>query len=202
MMATLIVGLMTMCLYRFLDIHLRAMHVMTEVDEERTSLETILRVVEAQLLEIPSEQAQGLIGEAYRFHGQSNDAITWRCAAGNGLLTTSAPGEFWVTLTVQPVSANSAETELGLRRRPILPEDAISVDLSKGQGQDRYNWLSLIRPMAAIEVRYFDARLGSWVDRWADPQRRPQLVKISLWKHPEDAPIVSMMPIPSSRQSL
>ena len=63
-------------------------------------------------------QSTALTGKAYKFHGLSNDQMTWTCTAGTGLLTTAAPGEFQVTLTVQPVDDSSNETELGLRRQP------------------------------------------------------------------------------------
>ena len=103
------------------------------------------------------------------------------------------------TLTVQPVSGKSTEIELGLRRRPSDPNDqTIAKELNRGGGDAKYNWLPLIRPMAALEVRYFDGRLNAWTDAWTDPNRRPDLVRVRLWKRADDAPVEAVLPVPSA----
>jgi len=143
-------------------------------------------------------QSTALTGKAYKFHGLSNDQMTWTCTAGTGLLTTAAPGEFQVTLTVQPVDDSSNETELGLRRQPA-PGNKIKVDLKRGSGADRYDWLPLIRPMAMLEIRYYDQAGNSWSDQWTDISRRPALVRLRLQKHPDDAPVEAVIGIPSAQ---
>ena len=143
-------------------------------------------------------QDSALTGKPNKFHGLSNDELTWTCTAGDGLLTTAAPGEFLVTFTVQPVDESSSETELGLRRQPA-PGNKAAVELKRGNGADRYDWLPLIRPMAALEIRYYDQISHSWADQWTDTTRRPALVRLRLQKHAEDAPMEIVIGIPSAQ---
>ena len=222
--ATMIVGMITLALHRFLSTNLRAISFTTDLTAEREALQSVVRLLEAQLHDLPASaggvrraapaapgvEAQAaalpapefepLKGRALKFRGLSNDEITWRCTAGAGLLTTAAPGEWRVTLTVQPVNDQSGETELGLRRSPIDPKAPLeSGALDRGTGTDAYHWLPLMRPMAALEIRYFDASLNAWQDAWADPNRRPHLVRVRLWKRAADAPFEAVLTVPASR---
>jgi len=143
-------------------------------------------------------QSSALTGKANKFHGLSNDELTWTSTAGAGMLTTAAPGEFRITFTVQPVDQSSSETELGLRRQPA-PGNKAPIELTRGSGSDRYDWLPLIRPMASLEIRYFDSASHSWTDQWTDLTRRPSLVRLRLQKHVEDAPMEVVIGIPSAQ---
>ena len=68
----------------------------------------------------------------------------------------------------------------------------------RGSGAAKYNWITLIRPVAGFEVRYFDPRLNAWLDRWTDLNARPLLVRVRLWKNAGDAPIEAVLPVPSA----
>ena len=198
--ATMIIAMLALTLYRFLASNLAAIRISTELADEREAVQAVVRLLHAQLNDLPPRQPAALSGQPYKFHNLSNDEITWRCGAGPGLMTTAAAGEFLVTLTVQPVNEKSSETELGLRRQPSDPNDqTIAKDLKRGGGDKKYNWLPLVRPMAAMEVRYFDARLNNWVEAWNDPNHRPELVRVRLWKRADDAPVEAVLPVPSSR---
>jgi len=195
--ATMIVGMLALTLHRFLAAHLSAVQTATEVGDEREALQAIVRLVEAQLRELPPRQELALEGRAFRFHGLPSDEITWRCMAGAGVLTSAAPGEYRATLAVQPVSERSTETELGLRRQPVETKDANGMHFDRGGEAGKYNWLPLIRPLAALEVQYFDADLNVWVNAWTEPNRRPVLVKMRLWKRAGDAPVEAVLAVPS-----
>jgi hypothetical protein len=52
--------------------------------------------------------------------------------------------------------------------------------------------------MAALEIRYYDARLNSWQDRWTDPQRYPSLVRVRLWKRAGDPPLEVVLTVPAA----
>ena len=94
----------------------------------------------------------------------------------------------------------SAETELGLRRKPIDPLAAIdSTQPARGGGTDKYNWVPLIRPMAALEIRYFSVQLNAWQDAWTDENRRPDLVRVRLWKRADEPPVEAVLAVPSAR---
>lgn len=199
--ATMIVGMMVITLYRFLSANLTAIRVSTELNDEREAVQAVVRLIQGQLNELTPRVPGSLIGKPLKFRGLSNDELTWRCPAGPGVLTTAAPGEFRVTLTVQPVKENSAETELGLRRKQIDPTEAIDTTIQpvRGGGTDQYNWVPLIRPMAAIEVRYFNQQLNAWQDMWNDLNRRPDLVRVRLWKRADEPPVEAVFAVPSAK---
>lgn len=200
MIATMIVGMIALTLYRFLGSNLNAIRISSEVEDERESMRSIVRLLEKQLSDLPLQEPGALAGQPYKFNGLSNDEITWRSGPGPGLMTTAATGEYRVTLTVQPVSEKSGETELGLRRQ--VRESNKSGDdanSTRGGGDRKYNWLPLIRPMAALEIRYFDERTKTWLDSWVEPERRPNLVRMRLWKRATDTPLEAVLPVPSAR---
>jgi prepilin-type N-terminal cleavage/methylation domain-containing protein len=199
MIATLIISLLAFTLFRFISANLMAIRVSTEVHDERESVQAIVRFVQAQLADLPRREGGSLLGKPLKLHDLASDELTWLARAGQGVMTTAAPGEYRVTLTVQPVEKDSSELELGLRREPYTKEARGDVDfLTRGSGANKYNWLPLIRPMAAFEVRYFDPRMNAWLDRWTDQTARPQLVRIRLWKKQDDPPVEAVIPVPSA----
>ena len=200
MIATMIIALLATTLFRFVSTNLRAMKDTTELQDERESLQAVVRFLQAQLADLPRRENGALLGNPLKLHDLSSDEIIWRTHAGQGVLTAAAPGEYRVTMTVQPVESTSSELELGLRREPITPEARADVDFfARGSGASKYNWVSLVRPMAAFEVRYFDPRLNAWLDRWTDQATRPQLVRVRLWKNADDPPVEAVLPVPSAQ---
>ena len=200
MLATMIVALLTSVLFRFVSTNLQAMKDTTDIQDERESVQAVVRFLQTQLADLPRRENSALLGNPFKIHEFSNDEIIWRAHAGQGVLTSAAPGEFRVTMTVQPVESKSDELELGLRREPITPEARADVDFfARGSGQSKYNWVSLVRPMVGFEVRYFDPRLNAWLDRWTDQTTRPQLVRVRLWKNADDPPVEAILPVPSSQ---
>jgi hypothetical protein len=198
--ALMITAMIVMTLYRFVSAHLATIRVSRELGDERESLDAVINLVQGQLENLPMQDPDALSGKAYKFHGLSNDELTWSCPPGSGLLTTAAKGMYQVTLTVQPVDEKSSETELGLRRRPA-PGNVSSVELLRGGGDTRYDWRPLIRPMAMLEVRYFDDVNNQWVDMWTPGLRRPALVRLRLQKRADQAPIEAVIAVPSAQLS-
>ncbi len=223
----MVTAMIVFTIYRFVSAHLMAINATMDIGNDRDALNRVVKLLQTQLDTLPVPQTSimqvapgpagtvstsapnvasqtaaalsgSLTGKAYKFRGLSNDEITWICPAGSGLLTTGANGEFEVTLTVQPVSESSSETELGLRRRPAAG-NKVNVELKRGGDAGRYDWLPLIRPMASLEIRYFDAAGHSWADQWTDAGRRPALVRLRLQKYPEDAPVEAVIGIPSAQ---
>lgn len=200
MIATMIVAMIAMTCFRFLSSNLTAIRISSGLDDEREALQSVIRLLQSQLNDLPPRDAAALLGQPFKFQNISNDEITWRCGPGQGLMTTAAPGQYRVTLTVQPVSEQSSETELGLRRHSIAPQNSTDANgLNRGSGDRKYSWVPLIRPMAALEVRYFDTRSNQWIDSWKDVTRRPSLVRVRLWKRIGDMPVEAVLPVPSAQ---
>lgn len=202
MVAMLIISLLAFTLFRFVSANLQAMHTTSELQSERETVQAVVRLLGAQLADLPRRQTGVLLGNPLKIHDLPSDELIWRTHAGPGLLTAAAPGEYRVTMTVQPAEGASGEYELGLRREPITAEASSNVDFfSRGSGANKYNWVSLVRPMAGFEVRYFDARLNAWLDRWTDQTARPLLVRVRLWKNVDEPPVEAVLPVPSGRMA-
>lgn len=196
--ALMITSMIVLSLYRFVSAHLTTIQVSTEIGDDGDTLNTAVHYLQAQMNALPAIEDSNLSGQPFKFHGLESDELSWISQAGRGMLTTAAPGDFKVTLAVQPVDEHSTETELGLRRQPV-PENKASLNLNHGGSGGRYDWLPLIRPMAAMEIRYFDAQGNSWRDTWTDLTRRPSLIRVCLWKHADDAPLEAMIRVPSAQ---
>lgn len=186
MVAVAIVSLITVSVYRFVQVNLRAIATSQEAEVDRLEINGLLNYVQAQLEDLPARQQGALLGNPKKFKNLASDELQWICRAGHGVLTTSAPAEYRVTLTIQPVEKSSSELEIGLRRQPT------NVD------ERNYHWLPLMRA-AALEVRYFDGRLNAWIERWTDLNMRPSLVRVRVWKTAEDEPVESIIAVPSAR---
>ena len=202
MIATVIIAMLTFTLLRFVTANLNAMKYTSELQDERAAVQAVVRFLQAQLADLPrgGNGNAALLGNPLKLHDLACDELIWRTHAGPGVLTTAAPGEFRVTMTVQPVESTSRELELGLRREPITAEARTDVDFfARGSGANKYNWVTLIRPFSAFEVRYFDPRLNAWLDRWTDQNARPTLVRVKLWKNADDAPVEAILPVPSAQ---
>ena len=196
-LALMITSMTVLTLYRFVSVQLTAIRTSSELGADRETLDTVVHFLRSQLNAVPPGDDGTLLGKAYKFHGLSSDEITWRCPGGEGVLTTAAPGYYLTTLAVQPVSETSIETELGLRRRTVQG-NSTSIDLGRGGSGGHYNWLPVVRPMAAMEIRYFDATTHTWVDNWTDALHRPPLVRVRLWRHADDAPLEAVFDVPAS----
>jgi prepilin-type N-terminal cleavage/methylation domain-containing protein len=184
--AVAIIGLLTVTLYRFVVSTLGALRISTEMSTERRMMIGLVNLIEAQLNDLPTQGQALLLGQPHKFHELESDEMQWLCRAGQGLLTSAALGQYRVTLELKPVEKTSAELELVLRRRPV-----------EGTEKDD-SWISLMRPVAALEIRYFHPQLNAWVERWNDQNRRPSLVRISITRNVEEPPYEAVLTLPAS----
>jgi prepilin-type N-terminal cleavage/methylation domain-containing protein len=184
--AVAIVSLLTISIYRFVAANLTALRISTEMSTERQSMVGLVNLIDGQLSDLPVQGQALLLGQPHKFHDLESDEMQWLCRAGQGLLTTAALGEYRVTLELKPVEKTSAELELGLRRRPV-----------EGTEKDD-TWISLMRPVVALEIRYFHPQLNAWVERWNDQNRRPSLVRISITRTLEEPPYEAVLTLPTA----
>jgi prepilin-type N-terminal cleavage/methylation domain-containing protein len=199
MISALILALLVFALYRFISTTLRALDASMQISEERQSIEALVRLVRIQLNDLPARGSGVLLGKANQFKGLASDELTWLCRAGSGVMTGAAPGEYRVTLTVQPSKDNASELELGLRRELATPDAKSDIDFFQRGAGTKYNWLPLIRPVAALEIRYWDPRTNSQIKQWNDLNTRPRFVHMKIWKNADDLPFDAILPIAASQ---
>ncbi len=200
--ATVIIALMTFGLYRFIASNLNALRVSTELHDERQSMLGLVKFLQVQLGDLPIRRQGVLSGAPFKFNNLSSDEMTWICTAGHGIMTDAAEQDYKVTLALQPDPDAPKILELGLRREPAGDENdqRRNADFfDRGSGAQKYDWLPLIRGVAAVKIRYFDARLNALVDRWNDPNARPSVVSISIWRNPDDLPYEAVLEVLSAR---
>jgi prepilin-type N-terminal cleavage/methylation domain-containing protein len=187
MIGVLIIALITLSIYKFVVGNLMAIRVSSEVNDDRRSLVALVRMVEAELQDLPPRTNGALQGISHKFDGQPSDEMQWYCKAGNGLMTGAAEGEWFTTLAILR-NKTTREMEIGLRRRPIEAKES------------QYDWWPLLTNVNGLEVRYFDARLGAngWIERWSDKNTRPALVRLRIWRNADDPPYESVIALPSA----
>ena len=185
MIGTFIIGLITISVYRFVASTTTAIRVISENNADRQALVALVKVVEAELHDLPPKMNGVIQGIPHKFDNLQADELQWYCRGGNGLFTKAAEGEWHTTLTIQRDKA-TRELEIGLRRRPI---EAKSAD---------YKWWPLLRRVSALEVKYWDKRLNSWIDKWTPQDARPTLVRIRIWRDADEPPYESVIAIPSA----
>jgi prepilin-type N-terminal cleavage/methylation domain-containing protein len=198
--ATAIIALLTMSLYGFINSTLQAIEFTTQMTEDRQSLVAVATLIGSQLNDLPPRKSGVLLGKQLKIKGVSTDELTWLTREGQGVMTGAAPGEYRVTFTAQESEKDKSVLELGLRRELVTPDEKSDMDFFKrGGAAAKYNWLPLYRPVAGVEIRYWDPRLNSPVSQWNDPNARPAFVHMKIWKTPDDLPYEVVMPVPSWR---
>lgn len=184
-MAVAIIALLVMGVYRFVTANVTAIHASTELSEEQRAMEGMVSFIEDLLANLPQENPNVLTGEPFKKNNLRGDRIEWIARAGEGVLTTAAPAEYRVTLSLESVE-NSDQMALGLRRR-LVDED---IKNSK--------FMPLLRGVQAFKVRYFDKRQNAWVDQWRFPDAKPWLLEVSIWKDVDQEPLVAVLAVPGA----
>lgn len=191
MIGVLVIALVTVSVHRVLQTSLTGIQISSEVELERRATEGLIQYIKGQLENLPTQRQGALTGSAALIKNLPSDEMTWICQEGHGLMTsfanTSPTGEYRVTLAIQPVEKDPSRLEIGLRRRTMEGDDRV------------YNWLPLLRPATALEIRYFDKRLNAWIERWTDQVQRPPLVRIRVWRTPTSDPMETVIAVPAAR---
>jgi prepilin-type N-terminal cleavage/methylation domain-containing protein len=169
-LAVAILGMMALAIYRFVQSNLIAIRVSSEATALDACYDGLRDLLTAQWQNLaPGHGA--LLGEPLKVEDHPRDEIRWTCGAGPGLLTRYAPGDFVVALRLQRESEKSDRLDLGLLRKPKNDEAITAEDES---------WVRLIENVSSLQIRYFDPRLNSWLDRWSDNVTLPRLVKVTI----------------------
>ena len=168
-LAVAILAMMSLAIYRFVQANVTALRISSEVNVEDAQYSGFQSLLTAQWQGL-TPGAGALLGEPLKLSDRSRDEITWIGSAGPGLLTRYAVGEYRVSMRLRPMSKGKDEMELGLIRSPADEPD-------NGGNED---WVPLLSNVQSLQVRYFDPRLNTWVDKWTDTVTLPRLVKVAI----------------------
>ncbi|MEY2480022.1 MAG: hypothetical protein QOI04_949 [Verrucomicrobiota bacterium] len=184
-LAVAILAMMSLSIYRFVQSNLTALRLSTDANEDDARYAAFVNLLTAQWQNLPSGSG-ALHGEPLKLENRSQDEITWTCSAGPGLMTRYAPGDFFVSMRLRRENKNSDRMDLGFLRKPK--------DETLFSGE-RETWITLIADVESLQIRYFDPRLNSWVDRWSDNVTLPRLVKLVIARKENSTPMEAVVAI-------
>jgi len=180
-LAVAILATMSLAIYRFVQSNLTALRASSDANAADACYGGLRDLLTAQWQSLPSGQG-AITGEPFKLNDRQRDQIQWICGSGSGLLTRYAPGQFTVSLRLQPENNKSDQLDLGFLRTP-----------QDDSGQE--TWVPLIKNVNSLQVRYFDPQLNSWIDRWTNALRRPWLVKITVGRTDAAEPWEAIIPL-------
>jgi prepilin-type N-terminal cleavage/methylation domain-containing protein len=167
--AVAILATMAMSIYRFVQSNLVAIRVSSEAISSDARYDGLRAVLTAQWQSLPAGKG-ALLGDTFKLDDRPRDEIRWVCSAGPGLMTRYAGGDFIVSLRLQS-EKKSDRLDLGFLRKP--KDDTALTDVHE-------SWVPLIDNVRSLQIRYFDVRLNTWVERWNDTGTLPRLVKVTI----------------------
>jgi hypothetical protein len=170
MFAVMILAMMSVSIYRFVQSNLSALRISADVNASDARYSGFESLLATQWQSLPAGTV-ALLGEPFKLNERPRDEITWVCSAGPGLLTRYAAGEYRVSMRLRPVAKESDKMEIGLARRPKTDE---------ANAAERETWIPLLANVQSLQIRYFDPRLNTWVDRWTDTITLPRLIKVAI----------------------
>lgn len=177
-LAVAILAMMSLAIYRFVQTNLTALRISSETNATDAQYAGFANLLNAQFTSLPSGRG-ALLGEPLKLNDRPRDEITWICGAGPGLLTRYAAGEYRVSMRLRPVSKESDRMEIGVMR--------MASNETEG-GVDGGTWIALLPDVQSLEIRYYDPRLNTWVDKWTDTVMLPRLVKFAIGRVNEAVP--------------
>ena len=184
-MAVAILATMALAIYRFVQSNLVAIRLSSGATAADARYDGLREVLANQWQSLPSGMG-ALLGDAFKLNDRERDEVRWICGAGPGLMTRYAAGDFVVALRLQSEKKDSDRLDLGFLRKPKDDSSLTNVNES---------WIPLIEDVRSLQVRYFDARLNVWVERWTDTGTLPRLVKVTVNRSDAAAPWEAIIPL-------
>lgn len=184
-MAVAILATMALAIYRFVQSNLVAIRLSSGAIAADARYDGLREVLANQWQSLPSGRG-ALLGDAFKLNDRERDEVRWICGAGPGLMTRYAAGDFVVALRLQSEKKDSDRLDLGFLRKPKDDSSRTNVNES---------WIPLIEDVRSLQVRYFDARLNVWVERWTDTGTLPRLVKVTVNRSDAAAPWEAIIPL-------
>ena len=184
-MAVAILATMALAIYRFVQANLVAIRLSSGAIAADARYDGLREVLANEWQSLPSGRG-ALLGDAFKLNDRERDEVRWVCGAGPGLMTRYAAGDFVVALRLQSEKKDSDRLDLGFLRKPKDDSSLTNVNES---------WIPLIEDVRSLQVRYFDARLNAWVERWTDTGTLPRLVKVTVNRSDAAAPWEAIIPL-------
>jgi len=184
-MAVAILATMALAIYRFVQSNLVAIRLSSGAIAADARYDGLREVLANQWQSLPSGMG-ALLGDTFKLNDRERDEVRWICGAGPGLMTRYAAGDFVVALRLQSEKKDSDRLDLGFLRKPKDDSSLTNVNES---------WIPLIEDVRSLQVRYFDARLNVWVERWTDTGTLPRLVKVTVNRSDAAAPWEAIIPL-------
>jgi type II secretory pathway pseudopilin PulG len=184
MLAVGILGLMSVAIFRFVQSNMTALRLSSDIAARDSQYDGLRDLLTAEWQSLSPQRAK-MYGEPFKLNDRERDWVRWNCSAGPGLLTRYAPGEFTVTLGLQPENEKSDRLDLGLLRKPKNDSDV-------GEGHE--TWVPLIKNVSSLEIRYFSPRANDWVDRLPGGGL-PRLVKVTVGRTDASTPWEAIIPL-------
>jgi prepilin-type N-terminal cleavage/methylation domain-containing protein len=184
MLAVAILGMMALAIFRFVQSNMTALYLSADTAAADAQYDGLRDLLTAQWQSLNPQKAQ-LRGQAFKLNDRERDEMNWTCTAGLGLLTRYGPGDFSVTLRLQPGSGKGGRLDLGFLRKP-------RDDTDTGEGHE--TWVPLIANVTSLEISYFSQQANTWVNAWPGGTL-PSLVKIAVGRADSSVPWEAIIPL-------
>jgi prepilin-type N-terminal cleavage/methylation domain-containing protein len=185
MLAVGILGLMSLAIFRFVQANMTALRLSSDTAARDSQYDGLRDLLTSEWQSLGSIKAK-MYGEPFKLNERERDWIRWNSNAGPGLLTRYAPGDFTVTLRLQPESEKSDRLDLGFLRKPKNDPDV-------GEGHE--TWVPLIKNVSSLQISYFSPNLNTWIDRWSNTSQTPWLVKVTVGRADSPVPWEAIIPL-------
>lgn len=185
MLAVGILGLMSLAIFRFVQSNMTALRLSSDTAARDSQYDGLRGLLSAEWQSLSPLHAR-MTGEPFKLNDRERDWLRWNCSAGLGLLTRYAPGDFTVTLGLQPESEKSDRLDLGLLRKPKGASDV---------GEKHETWVPLIKNVSSLQISYFNPNLNTWIDRWSNTSQLPWLVKLTVGRTDSPVPWEAVIPL-------
>jgi len=169
-LAVAIMAMMSVAIYRFVQVNATSIRVSSETSASEARFGGLRDLMTQQLQGLPAGQG-ALLGSPFKLNDIQRDELTWVASAGAGVLTRYAAGEYQVSLQMRRQNEKSDRFDIGMSRIPRT---------DRGLAQERETWVPLITDVKSLQIRYFDPRLNTWVERWSDTMMLPRLVRVVI----------------------
>jgi type II secretory pathway pseudopilin PulG len=195
-LAVAILSMVSLAVFQFVKSNIQAIATTSADINEEVALERLVELLQEEFYNLPTSGQSSLISKAVKLSGRDVDLVEWRSKGGPGLLTTAAKGEYIARLRIKPLKEDSRRYEIGIEREMVVQETALG--LVAGAGTSKPDWIPLIANAQSLRCRFFDPRLNTEVENWADPSARPSFMRIAMMREGDSVPMEAVVGIPAA----